>query len=729
MKFYSGKILFFIVCMSLLCSSAFCQKKIKKTDFESGEELFQLNKPEEAIVYFEKALELPDVNPNVYIYLGVCYYQIEQYDKSLAICVRGMAQTGTDKKILAYNAGNSCYAMGNYMRAEASYAIAIKEDENYSPAVLNIANAQLKLDHLEDSRENYIRYLELETDSPQKERIETIIQLLEGEINRRANEKPELINPDSFIENEQMEVPENPEKVVEELPAEEEKSVVPSELVKEEAFAPKIAEMPKKEIEREKVNHETEEEEEINIVPVPPEFVGSDAFAPEIPPDQLRLEVKITEKTEPVGEIQKNAPVEKSLAVEKVGIEDEIRRFEEERKQFEAEKARLEMQKKLEEAEKLRLEEENKRKAVEAEAARVAEEARKKAEMEEKIAAEKRALEEERRNFEKAKLDAEIEAQRRALEEEKRKIEDAKKAMEEERRIREEAEKKKAEENARIEAERRAAEEAEKQKAEEEARNAELASWPYPKTVLNIEGAYNFTPDGDGQNDIIIFSPSVEYLEKQPESWILTVLDPQGNIFKTFKGRGVLPKKIDWDGKSDKGETVLSKNTYTAKLTVKPGEKDRERLGDINIETAAQIQTGLLLQVIVPGKEWKMVVNSINFVPNAALDSNKLSAEQNSWNSETLDEIAEEIKGHPGASVVIIEGYANNISGTDKENREELVPLSQLRADAIVDELVKRGVSRELLQSKGMGGANALADKTDRANWYKNRRVEFRIKK
>lgn len=127
-------------------------------DFVKGEELFVLNKPEEAIVYFEKSLQSENVDPKVYIYLGVCYYQIEQYDKSLAVCVQGLAKEDTDHKILAYNAGNSCYAMGNYMRADASYAIAIREDETYSPAVLNRANAQLKLDHLSDARDNYRKY-------------------------------------------------------------------------------------------------------------------------------------------------------------------------------------------------------------------------------------------------------------------------------------------------------------------------------------------------------------------------------------------------------------------------------------------------------------------------------------------------------------------------------------------------------------------------------------------
>ena len=172
---------------------------------------------------------------------------------------------------------------------------------------------------------------------------------------------------------------------------------------------------------------------------------------------------------------------------------------------------------------------------------------------------------------------------------------------------------------------------------------------------------------------------------------------------------------------------MLSKNTYTAKLSVVPSKKDRERIGSGTVEATEKINTGLLLEVIVPGHEWKMVVNSINFVPNGGLEGN-LTREQKKSNYETLDEIAEQIKDHPGAKVVIVEGYANNVSGTEKENREELMPLSQLRADAIVQELVKRGVNPNVLQSTGMGGANPLASQEDHDNWWKNRRVEFRIK-
>lgn len=187
-------------------------------DFEKGEELFSLNEPKKAIPYFEKALEAENVDPAVYVYLGVAYYQTGDYNKSLSICVQGLAQENTDHKVLAYNAGNSCYAMGNYMRADASYAIAIREDASYAPPVLNRANAQLKMDHLEDAKNNYIKYLELAPETPQRAKIEELIRLLTEEIERRAKQKPELINPDEFVENEKMEVADKPEKVNEVLP-------------------------------------------------------------------------------------------------------------------------------------------------------------------------------------------------------------------------------------------------------------------------------------------------------------------------------------------------------------------------------------------------------------------------------------------------------------------------------------------------------------------------------
>ena len=335
-------------------------------------------------------------------------------------------------------------------------------------------------------------------------------------------------------------------------------------------------------------------------------------------------------------------------------------------------------------------------------------------------AEEKRKIEEERKAF--------AAEQQRVMEENRKKIEEEAriKAEEEVRKAEEEKAKKEAEEKAQKEAEEKAQKEAE---AKEAARQEKISKWPSPKLSLDVKGGEKFTPDGDGRNDIVTFKPEVKYLEEPPESWALEITDPKGNLFRTISGSGNLPASIDWDGRSESGEVVVSRNVYKAKLTVVPSEKDRKRTGEMKAEVSEEIHTGLLLEVIVPGHEWKIVVQSIAFDPNAA-GFKKVSKEQKLSNAQTLDEVADEIRelAKSGTEVnVIIEGYANNISGTEKEQKEELLPLSQKRAETIVNELIKRGIDPKLLTPKGLGGANPIASQEDQANWWKNRRVEFRI--
>ena len=103
-----------------------------------------------------------------------------------------------------------------------------------------------------------------------------------------------------------------------------------------------------------------------------------------------------------------------------------------------------------------------------------------------------------------------------------------------------------------------------------------------------------------------------------------------------------------------------------------------------------------------------------------------LSRSQIRQNEKTIDEAVELIKQHPDCTVYI-EGYAQNISGTEKEDRTACMPLSLWRAEYVRKELIKRGISADKIETVGMGGANPLAGPDDRSNWWKNRRVEFVI--
>lgn len=103
-----------------------------------------------------------------------------------------------------------------------------------------------------------------------------------------------------------------------------------------------------------------------------------------------------------------------------------------------------------------------------------------------------------------------------------------------------------------------------------------------------------------------------------------------------------------------------------------------------------------------------------------------LNRSQIRQNEKTIDEAVELIKQHPDCTVYI-EGYAQNISGTEKEDRTACMPLSLWRAEYVRKELIKRGIAADKIETVGMGGANPLAGPDDCSNWWKNRRVEFVI--
>ena len=65
------------------------------------------------------------------------------------------------------------------------------------------------------------------------------------------------------------------------------------------------------------------------------------------------------------------------------------------------------------------------------------------------------------------------------------------------------------------------------------------------------------------------------------------------------------------------------------------------------------------------------------------------------------------------------------MSGTEREEKEDLIPLSAARADAVRRFLIEKGVARGRLSSVGIGGTKPIAAISDRDNWWKNRRVEF----
>jgi outer membrane protein OmpA-like peptidoglycan-associated protein len=119
----------------------------------------------------------------------------------------------------------------------------------------------------------------------------------------------------------------------------------------------------------------------------------------------------------------------------------------------------------------------------------------------------------------------------------------------------------------------------------------------------------------------------------------------------------------------------------------------------------------------------KIQVPSITFRANHA-DFIGLPQERIDTNNRVLRRVAEILNRFRDYRVTV-EGHANPVIGTAREETQELQPLSNARANVVVDLLVGYGVSRSRLSAVGRGGTITVAQPLDQNNNWKNRRVEF----
>jgi outer membrane protein OmpA-like peptidoglycan-associated protein len=87
-----------------------------------------------------------------------------------------------------------------------------------------------------------------------------------------------------------------------------------------------------------------------------------------------------------------------------------------------------------------------------------------------------------------------------------------------------------------------------------------------------------------------------------------------------------------------------------------------------------------------------------------------------------LDQVAQALNETKG-SALVIEGHTDN-QGSDTFNQS----LSEKRAQAVKDYLVKAGYDSSLIQVSGLGEANPVADNTSPEGRANNRRVEIIVK-
>lgn len=249
-----------------------------------------------------------------------------------------------------------------------------------------------------------------------------------------------------------------------------------------------------------------------------------------------------------------------------------------------------------------------------------------------------------------------------------------------------------------------------------------LVPLPRAKTQIRVANAL-FTPDADEDSDVL----KMEIAMENPAalvSWNLDIFDPQGALFYSLEGVGAPPELLEWSGYSQQGELVASASDYTLVL------KTKDRLNRFE-ELKADIAVGIL--VIKTGDEYKIRIPSIIFPANSS-DYERLSKDfLLEGNREVLTTLAQIFDKFPTYRIEI-EGHANGTQWRDpvkakQEQERELLPLSLKRAESVKNALITLGIKAERLSTKGFGGSRPLVQFSDVANSWKNRRVEFNLKK
>jgi outer membrane protein OmpA-like peptidoglycan-associated protein len=234
-----------------------------------------------------------------------------------------------------------------------------------------------------------------------------------------------------------------------------------------------------------------------------------------------------------------------------------------------------------------------------------------------------------------------------------------------------------------------------------------------------------FSPDGDNSDDELDIN-LIAQSQLPFESWSFVIYDPNGVPFRAYSGGADVPQKLVWDGRGDDGELVESATNYPYTFTAADSQgQSSEVRGSIQVDVLI-IRDGDKLRMRVPAIIFR--ANNADFVSNTVDKKRGLDQATIDNNERVLGRVAEILQKFQDYNVRI-EGHANSETGTAKEE-QELVPLSQRRADFVKAWLVSHNTGAARLTAVGMGGKEpVMKNRGDRANWWKNRRVDFILEK
>ncbi len=238
-----------------------------------------------------------------------------------------------------------------------------------------------------------------------------------------------------------------------------------------------------------------------------------------------------------------------------------------------------------------------------------------------------------------------------------------------------------------------------------------------PEIAISVD-PIPFAPDDYQQHELTLSLEAAT--ENEFDRWEVEILEPNSPSFITFSGEGEPDAEIVWDGRDEDGNLVQSAVTYTAVFRVWDDQ-------DLMSETEAEIPVDIL--AFRDNDLWRISITSIQFPPNTAnlfgLDWDTIEE-----NFRVLRRLAEVLRRF-NSRKIIIEGHAAHVfyDEDDPRHRPEhertLIPLSRRRAEEVRRALIILGFDRRQMSTVGIGGARPVVPHSNRAEVWKNRRVEF----
>ncbi len=152
--------------------------------FKDGSDLYRYKKYEEARVKFEQALALEPKDARIYFYLGAAYRMLKQPGKAIEILQKGL-QTIPSYKYLFLNDLGICYddfGLQDYTIAMKYYTMAIAEKTTFADPYLSRANIEVDQKKFQEAKADYVTFLKLKPDTPQRPEIEKMIALLDQDM-------------------------------------------------------------------------------------------------------------------------------------------------------------------------------------------------------------------------------------------------------------------------------------------------------------------------------------------------------------------------------------------------------------------------------------------------------------------------------------------------------------------------------------------------------------------